>query len=1494
MADLAGTTGNDTLNGTAADEQIRTGGGTDVVAAGDGNDWVNCIVNADGSIGYYTYAGSATIDGGAGNDFLYGTTGNDVLKGGIDDDYLNGSGGDDQLDGGAGSDTLYGGIGNDSLNGGDGNDKLYDQTSGNDTLLGGFGDDYLSTYGSTGDDSLDGGAGSDTLYGGIGNDSLNGGDGNDKLYDQTSGNDTLLGGFGDDYLSTYGSTGDDSLDGGAGNDTLYGGTGNDTLIGGDGNDYLGGFAGNNNLDGGAGSDTLYGDIGNDTLSGGDGNDYLSGLDGNDSLDGGAGNDTLYGGAGNDTLIGGTGFDVLSGGNGDDTYKISSRDFYLYDTGGTDTAIVSTSFVKLPQSIETVTYTDGAMALPYWIDDLLAGDAARFATLLGSAKTMNFTFPTSLPSYDTSTAHALGYLPFTTEQQAFARLALNYVSTVVDLSFVATSIAAATNTITFANNTQTGSAGYATYPDDSLSGNDLFLNRDTAGNLMPVDGTYAAYVLIHELGHTFGLKHVFSNVDSTGTVDAGPYLPASEENTTWTVMSYTDYPAQYHLAYSPLDIAALQYLYGPSKTARAGNDTYTLSTTAPNFIWDGTGTDTLSASSQSQPVTLYLEPGYWGYIGSKAANITASGQVTVNFGTVIENLIGGSGNDTLYGNDAENEIDGGAGNDVLYGGGGNDTFNWGAAARIGNDTFYGGVGDDTFVLSSSLDSVIEYSGEGTDVVWVDFSFSLANLPNIEILRAYGSTGLTLTGNAASNLIRGTTGNDTIDGGTGNDTVSYAGVRASYAIAWITGGVTVTSTVDGTDTLKNVEFAIFSDQIISLAADTAPTVTTFSPLDEAISVSLASNIVVTFNEAIQRGTGSILLKTAGGTTVATYDAATSANLSISGSTLTINPTADLAYSTGYKVEFAAGVIKDLAGNSYAGTTSYNFTTANGVPVATSATVSAVEDTAKTGTLTGTDPEGSTLTFAKFADPTHGTVTINASTGAYVYTPASNYNGADSFTFKVNDGTADSAASTVSIAVSAVNDPPTGTVTISGTVTQGQTLTGANTLADVDGLGTISYQWKAAGVNIAGANANMFTLTQAEVGKVITVSASYTDVMGTAESKTSGPTALVLDTTAPTVTTFSPIDKATGIGVDSNIVVTFNEAIQRGGGTIILKTAADTTVATYDAATNAELSIVGNTLTINPTSDLAYGINYKVEFAGGTVKDLAGNSYAGTGSYNFTTVSMLISGGAGNDILTGTTGADLIYGNGGDDRITGMGGGDSIYGGSGIDTVVFAYDSGDYLVSKSPTTGSYEVISKTGAIDYVDADLEKMAFRDITVDSASYKYYGTTDPVLAGSVSSVYRFFNTNDNAFFYTNSVTERDTVLANSDVSHNNVGEWPYVYQGSSFEAAHSYAGAVPLERFYNTVTHHHFFTSSATEAATVKANSASGAWPFVYEGVSLYVYASDPTPNGVGQEIAVERFYSASLNRHWFTADQTEIAQIRLTGLWVDEGIGFWGEKPGA
>lgn len=81
---------------------------------------------------------------------------------------------------------------------------------------------------------------------------------------------------------------------------------------------------------------------------------------------------------------------------------------------------------------------------------------------------------------------------------------------------------------------------------------------------------------------------------------------------------------------------------------------------------------------------------------------------------------------------------------------------------------------------------------------------------------------------------------------------------------------------------------------------------------------------FNESIKRGDRSISLKTGLCSVIATYDAANSNNLSISGSALTSNPTADLSYFIGYKVEFAAGSIKDLAGNNFAGTSNYNFNT------------------------------------------------------------------------------------------------------------------------------------------------------------------------------------------------------------------------------------------------------------------------------------------------------------------------------------------------------------------------------------------------------------------------------------------------------------------------------------------------------------------------------------------------------------------------------------------
>jgi len=205
-----------------------------------------------------------------------------------------------------------------------------------------------------------------------------------------------------------------------------------------------------------------------------------------------------------------------------------------------------------------------------------------------------------------------------------------------------------------------------------------------------------------------------------------------------------------------------------------------------------------------------------------------------------------------------------------------------------------------------------------------------------------------------------------------------------------------------------------------------------------------------------------------------------------------------------------VNDGTVDSAVATVSITVAAVNDVPVATAVSVTTDEDTAKTGTLAGTDVEGSSLTFAKVADPTNGTVTINAITGAYTYTPVANYNGSDSFTFKTNDGTVDSTAATVSLTVNAVNDAPTGSVIITGPPSEGQMLTASNTLVDIDGIptsgdGAISYQWTADGVTISNAIGSTYRLTQNEVGKAIAVMATYADLYGQYESVSSMPTAL-----------------------------------------------------------------------------------------------------------------------------------------------------------------------------------------------------------------------------------------------------------------------------------------------------------------------------------------------------------------------------------------------------
>ena len=81
---------------------------------------------------------------------------------------------------------------------------------------------------------------------------------------------------------------------------------------------------------------------------------------------------------------------------------------------------------------------------------------------------------------------------------------------------------------------------------------------------------------------------------------------------------------------------------------------------------------------------------------------------------------------------------------------------------------------------------------------------------------------------------------------------------------------------------------------------------------------------------------------------------------------------------------------------------------------------EDTDQAGTVACTDIDGSPLTYSKVAGPAHGAATVNAN-GSWTYTPAANYHGSDSFTFRANDGTANSGTVTMSLTIPAVNDAP-----------------------------------------------------------------------------------------------------------------------------------------------------------------------------------------------------------------------------------------------------------------------------------------------------------------------------------------------------------------------------------------------------------------------------------------------------------------------------------------
>jgi RHS repeat-associated protein len=157
-----------------------------------------------------------------------------------------------------------------------------------------------------------------------------------------------------------------------------------------------------------------------------------------------------------------------------------------------------------------------------------------------------------------------------------------------------------------------------------------------------------------------------------------------------------------------------------------------------------------------------------------------------------------------------------------------------------------------------------------------------------------------------------------------------------------------------------------------------------------------------------------------------------------TYTSNPNATGADNFTFKVN-------DGRVDSPVATVAIEFGAGNRPPVAIAQTVTADEDIPKAITLAGSDADGNALTHIVVSPPNRGT--LSGTVPNLTYTPNPNAHGADSFTFKVNDGTVDSPVTTVSITVRPVNDVPVAaaqTVAVASGAARSITLAGS----DVDG--------------------------------------------------------------------------------------------------------------------------------------------------------------------------------------------------------------------------------------------------------------------------------------------------------------------------------------------------------------------------------------------------------------------------------------------------------------
>ncbi|NTG29224.1 matrixin family metalloprotease [Agrobacterium rhizogenes] len=374
----------------------------------------------------------------------------------------------------------------------------------------------------------------------------------------------------------------------------------------------------------------------------------------------------------------------------------------------------------------------------------------------ASSALDFSFTTSGAQYGSYSGEQLTFQPLNATMQAAVHSALAQYSSISNLTFMEETSVPGNATLRFGMSDEAQNSAYTYFPSESAQGGDVWFGTQSGLSAMtnPVKGNYAWISTLHEIGHALGLKHPheFSNTNFATT-------SLAHDSMEFTVMSYRSYTGafvstgytneDFGFAQSLMmyDIAAIQKLYGADFTTHASNTTYTFSSTTGEMfidgvgqgkpgdnrvfltVWDGGGVDTYDFSNYTSAQSINLAPGAWSamsnsqlaYLGDghfAHGNVYNALQYNGDNRSLIENAIGGSGNDTIIGNAANNSLLGGGGNDWLSGG-------------AGNDWLHGGAGVDTAAFNFSLkQATVDYGNRAMLVKGSEGQDSLISIEKLQ--------------------------------------------------------------------------------------------------------------------------------------------------------------------------------------------------------------------------------------------------------------------------------------------------------------------------------------------------------------------------------------------------------------------------------------------------------------------------------------------------------------------------------------------------------------------------------------------------------------------------------------------------------------------------------------------------------------------------------------------------------------------------------------------